>query len=360
VSVEIGANALVTARPAEFAELPDDPLAFTIEAFRRGWTDGLPVIPPTPERVDAMLAGASRDRMEVVGVMAPRSGVASVEVVAVNAVMAGCEPRHFEVLLAAVEAVCHKDFNVAAINATTHPVAMLILVSDPAARAAGVHAGSGVFGPGFRANMCIGRALRLVQFSVAGARPGAGDMATMGSPAKIAFCAAERADATPWPAYHTTKGLDADDFAVTVFPAEAPGNIQDHASTTAEGIMATIAGAMGHAGHNNIVGPHKGHPVLAVGVEHAQTIAASGWSREDVQAYIAQHACYPRDRLGAEFLASIKPLRKELAERLPIAHRPEQVQVFVTGGPGKHSMFMPTFAGSYEATVSWTPKAGRR
>jgi len=144
---------------------------------------------------------------------------------------------------------------------------------------------------------------------------------------------------------------------VTVFPAEAPSNIQDHASTTAEALMATIAGAMGHCGHNNIVAPHKGHPILAVGVEHAQTIAASGWSRADVQAYVVEHAKFPRDRLGAEFLASLKPLRKELPELLPIAQTPEQVQVFVTGGPGKHSMFMPTFGGTLECTVAWTPKS---
>ncbi len=349
-------NETIQVRPAEAVELPEDPLAFSIEAYKRGWTDGLPVIPPTPERVSAMLAAGGRDREESLGVLAPRSGVASVEVVAVNAVLAGCDPQHFQVLLAAVEAVARPEFNLAGVNATTHPVAQLILASGPAARAAGIHAGSGVFGPGHRANMCIGRALRLVQYSVAGARPGAGDMATFGSPAKIAFCAAEREDASPWEPYHVDRGLDPDDFAVTVFPGEAPGNIQDHASTNAEGVLSTIAGAMAHTGNNNILYPHKGRPVLAVGVEHAQTIASSGYTRLDAQKFLVEKAYVHRDRLGAEFQASIKPLRKDLPELMPMVHRPEQIQVFVTGGPGKHSMFISTFPSSVETTVSWTPK----
>ncbi len=347
----------LVARPAATADLPDDPLEFTIDAYKRGWTDGMPVIPPTRARVDAMVAASGRDPREVVAVLAPRAGMASVEVIAASGVMAGCEPQHFEVLLAAVEAIGRPEFNLGAVNATTHPVAMLILASGPAARAAGVHAGSGTFGPGFRANMCIGRALRLVQFTVAGARPGAGDMATFGSPAKVTFCTAERDDASPFPPYHVEQqGLGPDAFAVTVFPAEAPANIQDHSSTNAENMMKTIVGTMGHAGHNNIVAPHKGRPILALGVEHAQTIASSGWSRADVQRYVCDNAWYPRDRLGDEIRRDLTPLKKGfLPEQMPIVQKPEQVQVFVTGGPGKHSMFMPTFGSVSDVTVSWTP-----
>jgi hypothetical protein len=178
-------------------ELPADPLEFSIECNKRGWTDGLPVIPPTRERIDAMLAAAGRDPLEVVGVLPPRQGIATVETVAINAVLAGCEPKHFEAVLAAVAATADPRFNLAAVNATTHPVSQFVLLSGPAARAAGVHGGAGCFGPGFRANLCIGRALRLVQLSVAGAWPGSGDRASMGSPSKIAFCATEREDATP-------------------------------------------------------------------------------------------------------------------------------------------------------------------
>jgi hypothetical protein len=340
---------------AELFDLPADPLAFSLECHRRGWSDGLPVIPPTPERVQAMIAHSGRDPQEVVAVLPPRMGVATVEVIAVSAVMAGCEPRQFLPLLAAVAATGDPAMNLAAINATTHPVAQLILVSGPAARVAGVHGGSGCFGPGFPGNLTIGRGLRLVQLTVGGAWPGVGDRATMGSPAKIAFCTAERDDASPWPAYHTLHGLDPDAHCVTVFGAEAPANIQDHNSTSAEGILQTMSGAMGHAGSNAIVGPGRANPVLAMGPEHAATVAGDGWSREDVQRFVCEHARFPKAGLNEVFLAAIKPLYKELEDMLPIVRRPEQVHVFVTGGPGKHSMFMHPFGGK-PVTVGWTPR----
>ena len=142
-----------------------------------------------------MIARSGRDPLDVVAVLPPRQGVATVELVAVSAVMAGCQPRQFEAVVAAVTATADPAFNLAAVNATTHPVALLVLLSGAAALAAGVHAGSGCFGPGFPANLAIGRALRLVQMTVGGAWPGTGDRATMGSPAKIAFCTSEREDA---------------------------------------------------------------------------------------------------------------------------------------------------------------------
>jgi hypothetical protein len=339
--------------PVAAFDLPSDPLELTIECHRRGWTDGLPVIPPTRDRVDAMVAASGRDPMEVVGVLPPRQGVATVEAVAVSAVLAGCEPKHFEAVLAAVAATADPQFNLAAVNATTHPVAQFILLSGPAARAANVHAGSGCFGPGFRGNMSIGRALRLVQMSVAGAWPGTGDRATMGSPAKIAFCAAEREDATPWAPYHTTLGKSADAYCVTVFPCEGPANIQDHNSESGEGILKTIAGAMGHAGHNHIVG-HRADPVLAMSPEHAATVAGDGYSRADVQRYIFENARFPANRLSAEFLKGMKPLHRELEELLPIARTADQIQIFVAGGPGKHCMFLPAFSGK-QVCVEWTP-----
>ncbi len=339
---------------AELFDLPADPLEFSLECHRRGWSDGLPVIPPTPERVAAMIARSGRDPLDVVAVLPPRQGVATVELVAVSAVMAGCQPRQFEAVVAAVTATADPAFNLAAVNATTHPVALLVLLSGAAALAAGVHAGSGCFGPGFPANLAIGRALRLVQMTVGGAWPGTGDRATMGSPAKIAFCTSEREDATPWPPYHTTLGQDPDAFCVTVFPCEGPANIQDHNSDSAEGIMKTIAGAMGHAGSNSIVGPNRTNPVLAMGPEHAATVAGDGWSRQDVQRYIFENARYPKARLSDEFVRGMKPLYKELEELLPIVKAPEQLQIFVTGGPGKHCMFMHPFGGK-QVCVNWTP-----
>ena len=339
----------VRGQAAESLELPSDIFAFSAECFRRGWTDGLPVIPPTEERVAAMLRGAKRDPMEVLGVLPPRQGVATVQAVAINAVMAGCEPRHFAILLAAVQGVADPKLNLDGVNATTHPLGIFILASGPAARAAGIHGGSGCFGPGFASNVAIGRAMRLILLSVAGATPGKGDRATQGSPVKLAFCATEREDASPWPPFHTTRGFAASDSCVTVFGCEGPHNIQDHGSNTAEGIMQTLAGAMGQAGSNNILS--LGEPILALGPEHAATIASGSYSREDLQKYLYGTARYAKDRLSPEFCEMVRDRiqdggeRYELPDLLPIADGPECIHILVAGGPGKHSSWMPTFGG---------------
>ncbi|MFN0147694.1 MAG: hypothetical protein ACKVT1_14395 [Dehalococcoidia bacterium] len=339
----------VRGRAAETFDLPADPVAFSRECTRRGWSDGLPLIPPTAARVTEMLAAVRRDPLEVLGVLSPRQGVATVEAVAVNAVMAGCEPRQLPVLLAAVQAVADPAFNLDGINATTHPCGVFILASGPAARAAGIHGGSGCFGPGFPANVTIGRALRLVLLNVAGASPGVGDRATQATPAKLAFCATERDDASPWPPFQTTRGYAAGDSCVTAWACEGPHNIQEHGSNTAEGILQTIAGAMGQAGSNNILA--GGEPLLCLGPEHAATIAGGGYSRESVQRYLFENARFPGARLSDEFRESVRGRmqggegERERDGMLGISDRPEEIHIMVAGGPGKHSCWMPTFGG---------------
>ncbi|MFN0094423.1 MAG: hypothetical protein ACKVVT_06555 [Dehalococcoidia bacterium] len=336
-------------RAAGAFDLPADPAAFAAECWRRGWTDGLPVIPPTAERVAAMLKATRRDPLEVVATLPPRQGEATVEAIAVNAVMAGCEPKHLGILLAAVEGVSHERFNLDGINATTHPAGVFILVSGPAARAAGIHGGAGCFGPGFPANATIGRALRLILLSIAGATPGKGDRATQGTPAKLAFCATEREDASPWPPFHTTRGLEAGQSCVTVFACEGPHNIQDHGSNTPEGILQTVAGAMGQAGSNNILA--RGEPILVFGPEHVATVATGGHTRESVQRYLFEHARYPASKLSPEFLDMVRDRlqggdpNEPLDALLPMADGPESIHILVAGGPGKHSCWMPTFGG---------------
>ncbi|MGD9935454.1 MAG: hypothetical protein AB7T37_17290 [Dehalococcoidia bacterium] len=336
-------------RPAETFELPADPVEFSRECQRRGWSDGLPLIPPTPERVAAMVAASGRGPLELVGVLSPRQGMATVEAVAANAVMAGCEPRQFSVLLAGVEAVADPRFNHDGINATTHPCGIFILASGPKAREAGIHGGAGCFGPGFQANVSIGRALRLVMLNIAGATPGVGDRATQATPAKLAFCATEREDASPWPPFHTTRGFAAGDSCVTVWACEGPHNIQEHGSNTAEGILLTIAGAMGQAGSNNILA--GGEPVLCLGPEHAATIASGGYTREDIQRYVFEHARYPIDRLSPEFLDMVRDRmqggegEREIDGTIGIVEHPEELHIIVAGGVGKHSCWMPTFGG---------------
>lgn len=335
-------------RSSPTLEFPADPGEFARECARRGWTDGLPVIAPTPERVTAMLAAVDMDPLEIVGILPPRQGEATVEALAANAVLAGCEPRQLPVIIAALRAMSDPAFNLDGINATTHPCAVLVLVSGPAARLAGIHSGAGCFGPGFASNLAIGRAVRLTLLSIAGATPGVGDRATQGTPAKLGFCVGERVDASPWPPFHTTRGFAAGDSAVTVAACEGPHNIQDHGSDSGLGILQTVAGAMGQAGSNNILS--HGQPLLVLGPEHAATIAADGYSREDVQRYVWENARFPASRVSDAFVQSVRE-RMQGGEPGPdedllrIAETPEDIHMFVAGGPGKHSAWMPTFGG---------------
>src|SRR5262245_39667685 len=258
-------------------QVEDDWLAVNELYVERGWTDGLPIVPPTEARVEAFLAQTTQDRLEVVAVLPPRQGEATVEKIAINAAMAGCRPEYFPVVLAAVEAVAESPFNLDAVQATTHPVTPMLIVNGPIAKEIGLNAGYNAFGQGFRENLTIGRALRLVLMNVGGGLPGSGDRATQGSPAKIAYCVAENEEASPWEPLHVEAGFGRDASTVTAVPGEGPHNRPDHLSNPRLGILRTIAGAMGQAGSNNLL--DRGWPVLSLGPEHAATIARDGYSK---------------------------------------------------------------------------------
>lgn len=309
--------------------------------YERGWTDGLPIMPPTEDAVAAMLRGTRRAADEVIGVLPPRQGEATVERIAINAVMAGCLPEYLPVLIAAVAAVSDPAFNLDGVQATTHPVAPLMIVNGPAARRLQINSGYNCFGQGFRANATIGRALRLILMNVGGGIPGAGDRSTQGSPAKYTYCIAENEAANPWQPLHVELGHDPDASTVTVFGCEGPHNIQEHYSNSGEGILLTIAGAMGQAGSNNIL--RHGFPLLTLGPEHAATIAADGYSKDDVKRFIWERARFPLDMLSAEYGAELRPFNG--GDMARIAERPEDITVIVAGGPGKHSSWQPTFGG---------------
>jgi hypothetical protein len=310
----------------------------------RGWTDGLPIVPPTETRVHELLKQTARDPREVVGVLPPRQGEATIEKIAVNAVMAGCRPAYFPVVLAAIEALADPLFNLDSVQATTHPVATLLVVNGPVARAIGLQAGYNAFGQGFRPNVTIGRAVRLVLMNVGGGLPGSGDRATQGSPAKIAYCVAENEAENPWEPLHVEAGLPAGTSTVTVFGCEGPHNIQDHYSNTARGVLLTVAGAMGQAGSNNLLG--RGWPLLSLGPEHAATIAREGYTKQQVKEFLFEHARYPLAKLGLEY-------QRQQIERwgvvdapdtmVPIVRTADDISVIVVGGAGKHSSWQPTF-----------------
>ena len=319
-------------------EVDDAPEAVLDAFVTREWCDGLPIVPPTADRVRVMLGDAEPGR--ALGAMPPLWRTATLEAIAVNAVMAGCRPEYFPVTVAAVDAMLDPDFNLYGVQATTHPVAPLVIVNGAYGRRIGLHAGSGCFGPGFRANATIGRALRLILMNVGGAWPGRHDMATQGSPAKFSYCIAENEEASPW-------GPLKDGDAVTVYGGEGPHNVNDHASTTASGILSTVSHTAATLGSN--VGWYFSQSQLLVvlGPEHARTIAGDGLTRADVQRFVYEHARLPLAtlKLGGmwgmhDWPAWMMALRDDEV-RPPQVPSPDDVLVVVAGGPGKHSSVVP-------------------
>jgi len=323
----------------------------------RGWGDGLPLIPPTAERVDEMLAAGGEAAPDaVVATLAPRFGIATRRILAVNAVLAGCRPGTFPVLVTAIRALARPEVNLRGVNATTHPVAPLLIVHGVAVDACGFNAGLGTFGPGNRANAAVGRAVRLVLLHVAGARPGDGDASTQGQPSKYAYCIAENAAATPWDTYPRSLGIDAES-AVTIHCGENPHNFHDMENDEAAPILDKAASVMATLGSNNAP-VSSAEFFVVLGPEHAATIARKGWSRADVQSYLFERARLPAGMFRESFdVVQYRPWQKALLDDdlMPITDHPDNVRVLVAGGPGKHSCVIPSWGMTKSVTLPLEP-----
>jgi peroxiredoxin len=247
------------------------------DMFERGWTDGLPVVPPTRARIDAMLSG--RDPQRSLGEVPPGMGEATLERVAACAVLAGCRPEYFPVVLAAVDAALDPAFNLNGQAVTTQPAGQLVIVSGPIRDAIGVHSGMGVLGPGWRANLTIGRALRLVVTLTGAGAPGRLDRSTLGHPGKLGFCIAEDEAGSPWEPLHVERGFSRDDSVVTVVGCDAPLSISDHRATTPED-LAYVLGWAGAATWSPNWWPLGGTSVYIVCPEHQAMFGAAGWSKQ--------------------------------------------------------------------------------
>ncbi len=333
----------------EFVEVADEsPEALYELLASQGWGDGLPVVAPTAARLGRMLAGCPRSPDEVLAVLPPRSGACTVQTAAVNAVMAGCPPAVFPVVVAAVQALGRPEFNLRGVQATTHPVAIMVAVHGAIVERAEFNAGAGTFGPGWRANATAGRAVRLILLHVGGGRPGDGDASTQGQPAKYAYCFAENAAASPWPLYSHSRGVVAPS-AVTVAGVEGPHNSHDMWSTTTAPIFEKIASVMTTLGSNHA--PMMDSEMFVVLCpEHAAQAAAEGWSREDVQSFLYEAARLPL-RLWREhfpFRGMDVPWAKSIDDPdylMPLVSQPDNLRVLVAGGPGKHSCVIPSWGG---------------
>jgi hypothetical protein len=319
--------------------------------FERGVTDGLPVVPPTRERVERMLGATGRPRDGLVAEVPPNYGRATVEKLAVNAVMAGCRPDYFPVVLAVVEAACDPAFNLHGQSGTTNAASPLIIVNGPVRGRLGVNCAAGVFGPGFRANATIGRALRLVMINLGGTRAGEISMSTLGHPGRYTYCIGEHEEASPWEPLHVERGHRAEQSTVTVFSGEGPFIVNDHLSRSAPQLVASLGwSAAGVWNHKSF--PLYGHTLWVIGPEHARTIAADGWSKAQVKRYLHETIRRPARELapgpdGAE-TGRLKDLvgaagPDELIPKFPSV---EELLVVVAGGTaGRFSAVVPGWMG---------------
>jgi len=333
--------------------------------MERGWGDGLPLVPPTAERVERMLAYCDRPHGEPLAKMPPRYGEATPVRLAANAVMAGCRPEFFPLIVTAIEAMCEAKFNLYGVQATTHQCAPLVIVNGPVAKELGMNSGHNAFGPGNLANATIGRAIRLSLVNIGGAIPGLGDMSTFGAPQKYSYCVAENETENPWEPLSVERGFAREASTVTVVGAEGPHNVNDHESQTAEGICTTIAGTLSTTGNNDVY--YDAEPLIVFGPEHARTVAKAGWSKADVRRFIYGQAQIPLGRFARENIE-----RRFLVDKLfegrytqgsyealvPMVRRPECFMIAVIGGAGKHSAVIPTFGGTHAVTRAMTRRDG--
>jgi hypothetical protein len=312
-----------------------DPLAEVNELFyRRGWTDGLPIVPPTLGRVEEMLTHAGRSREEVIGELEPLGGVATVEKIATNAVMAGCRPEHLRLVIGAVEAIAEPEFNLRGVQTTDENVTPLLIVSGSIACDLEINASFGALGPGWRANAAVGRALRLVMNNIGGGWPGAVSLAGLGSPARYTLVLAEDAARSPWEPLHVELGLAKEASALVVMRAECAVNVT--------GGLEEIAGVMGSA-PSGFTMLHEGRVAVVIAPYVARRLADSGLSKAGVKRWLFERGRMPAAQLRESWLwKSIVSDENgwprwvraavERDNAVPVVRDPEDITIIVAGG----------------------------
>ena len=334
-----------------FARLPDimelnaDPVAIEEYFFEQGWTDGLPITPPTRAAVAAMLAHTARDRHETLGPIPPRMRVVTLEKIAINAVMAGCKAEYFPVVLAAVEAVLDENCRLYGIQTATNNTTPLIIVNGPAIKRLNFNAAGNVFGAGNRANASVGRALQLILRNLGGDLPGETDMATQGQSGKYTFCIAENEADSPWPPFHVEQGFAASDSTVTVIGASPGHNLFTYGCETGAEILDHFIGGLTALGHNNVIFPTG--PLLVIGPEHAGVLARDGFDKPAIRKAIFERARIPLSRFAVRTVRGLHHRRSRWFELFPnadhigVADDASHVSIVVAGGAGIHSQFVP-------------------
>ncbi len=339
LAAETGGSPL-RARQIDIADA-DDPFEFM---FDQGLTDGLPVIPPTPERVLRMLSGTKRDAQEVVAIVPPNVAPATVEKIAINAVMAGCKPEYLPVVLAAIEAVCTDEFNMHGVLATTHFPTPVIIVNGPIRNRIGMNCQINCLGQGNRPNATIGRAVQLVVRNVGGGRPGEVDRSTIGQPGKYTCCFAEYEERSRWKPLHVERGFRPEDSTVTVYAGGAPMGFVDQLARDAKSLATSYGLVLAAASHPKHC--FHGEIVVIVPPEHVDTFAKDGWTKDQIRARIQEVTTRPlrewvQDDVCAEGIPREWAKTMDPEMPLPKFRSADMIQLVVAGGEaGKFGAYL--------------------
>ncbi len=267
-------------------------MATAIDEFEffldKPWSDGLPVVTPTAARLERMLAGTTRDPDERIGLIPPAMEPATVRTVAIHALMAGCRPEYLPVVLGGITLMLREEFNLNGVQGTMHGVAPLMIVNGPYARKIGLNGGNGCFGPGFRANASIGRAIRLMMLNLGGGIAGVASATIFATPLRYTACIAENVERSPWETLAVSKGYRPDENVITCAMVESPRLCYDDVSQDPERLLTGIADSMAAMSSWNM---HvRSDMVVAMGPEQATVCAAAGWTRARVHAWLTEHA----------------------------------------------------------------------
>jgi hypothetical protein len=330
----------------------DDAIEF---CFAQGWSDGLPVVPPTEAKVRAMLDGARLDPPRQIGYIEHRAVSITAEKVAVNAVMAGCRPDYMPVVVAAVEAISDPRWSYHGPGTSTGGAGVLMIVNGPIARELDINAGDNLFGPGWRANLAIGRAVRLVMRNVCGSMPGLLDRGTLGHPGKLSYVIAENEAESPWTPLHVERGFRPEQSTVTIVAADGPRQFYNQLSPDAQGVLTTLADDMRISG--SVMGQSTYTVVLAG--EHMRTIAASGWGKKEIRQFLWErtHNSHAHLRRTGRMAGPIQPGDEERMR--PLVETPDDILVVAAGGrAGAFSCYIPGW-GSRRSSEAVTKEVRR-
>jgi hypothetical protein len=329
-----------------------DPVELIEMYYRRGWTDGMPVIPPSAKTVDAALAAAGLNADDVVGEVPARNLKISADKVAINAILAGCLPEYMPVVLAAVKGICQPDFAYHGPATSTGGAAIALIVNGPVAGRLGINAADNAFGPGFRANATIGRALRLLMMNTLDTRPGRLDRSTLGNPGKYSLCFAEDEENSPWEPLHVEKGFQPHESTVTVFATEGPHQIYNHLSNDPQTLCVTMADSMANLGSMTITG--QANMVVVFAGEHQAVFRNSGWSKVQVKQCLFEHAHRSTADIKRAGRIPGSITENDESERRHVVRKPDDILVVSAGArAGAFSACLPGWGG-YKMTRAIT------